>query len=116
MTLRLGLAALLSATLAAPAGAACLTAGTGAKCATVGLGTGAARLPGFRTAPATPLPFVVGDILPDDRPVLLNTAWCGLPPVGDGWIYKRSGWQVFRVERQTNVILEDVTGNLARNC
>lgn len=102
-------AMLLGLTLVPAPALACSTANTGARCVGVGAldAGGAAGL--IRKAPARAPAYRIGDTLPDSFQMLINTAYYGLPPARDGWLYFRVEHQLFRVDRQSRVILEDVT-------
>ncbi len=100
---------------------ACLTAGTGAKCATAadslfGIGAADTQAGGakFQKAPEPIYPVEVGDTLPPQYYILMNTRRYGLPPPRDGWMYFRVEREVYRVDARTREVLERVTEQASR--
>lgn len=62
-------------------------------------------------------PYQPGDTLPrGEFNLLFNATYCGLPPARDGWSYFRVERDVMRVELSTMMVIEIVTGDLARTC
>jgi hypothetical protein len=58
----------------------------------------------------------VGDVLPrGEYSIILDTAYYGLPPVSDGWVYMRVDQNAYRVDWQTHRVLEQVTDQAAAN-
>jgi hypothetical protein len=58
----------------------------------------------------------VGDVLPrGEYSIILDTAYYGLPPVSDGWVYMRVDQDAYRVDWQTHRVLEQVTDQAAAN-
>ncbi|SIN94759.1 hypothetical protein [Vannielia litorea] len=102
--LLLTIAALLASSQ--PGHAACRINVSGAKCES------AARFASASTAPA--LPVAIGEPLPYEYMMLLNSEYFGLPPVSDGWVYFRVGNRVVRADYSTREVLEDVTGQTNR--
>jgi hypothetical protein len=106
--------ALAAATLCwpGPSMAGCSTADAGARCVSV-----PARGEGTLSGASAPTPAVkVGDVL--DRgaySILLNADYYGLPPVSDGWVYMRVERDLFRVDWQSQQVLERVTDQAAAN-
>ena len=101
--------------LSTPA-SACLTAGSGAKCATAAdslFGIGAEDLNSggakFQKAPERVYPVKIGNTLPAQYYILMNTRRYGLPPPKDGWMYFRVEREVYRVDSRTREVLERVT-------
>lgn len=47
--------------------------------------------------------------------ILLNAGYYGLPETSDGWVYMRIEDDVFRVDWQSQVVLERVTERTASN-
>ncbi|MBJ3761847.1 hypothetical protein ILP92_03675 [Maribius pontilimi] len=59
-----------------------------------------------RTAPRGP---EIGSVLPrEDFNILLGTAYLGLPPVRDGWVYVKLDRDIYRVDRTSLEILERI--------
>jgi hypothetical protein len=63
----------------------------------------------LKPAKVTAKPYDVGDILPDDYQMLMNTRYYGLPPARDGWVYFRVEHWLFRVDLRSRRIVEDAT-------
>ncbi len=105
--------ALAAATLLVPgiSLAGCSTADTGARCVSV------PERDGAMSSASTPTPAVdVGDVLERGAySILLNADYYGLPPVSDGWVYMRVERDVFRVDWQSQQVLERVTDQAAAN-
>ena len=97
--------------LTAPAASAqCATAGTGAKCAVAGQGLSGGGAGKWLRAPERPPAARVGDrLVPGEHFRLINTRRYGLPPAGDDWVYYKLDRDIFRVDRDTLEVLEDVT-------
>ncbi|MBS8228567.1 hypothetical protein [Vannielia litorea] len=90
------------------ANATCRIQASGAKCETTALFQQAS--PG--SSPL--LPVAIGEPLPWDYMVLLNSEYFGLPPVEDGWVYFRVKGRVVRADYATREVLEDVTSQTNR--
>lgn len=99
------LAAAALLTSAEAASAACRIQVAGAKCA---------QAPGFTGAKRPTLPVAIGEPLPWDYMMLLNSEYFGLPPVSDGWVYFRVEGRVVRADYATREVLEDVTSQTNR--
>ena len=84
------------------ASALCMASGAG--CGAQGTGV---RF--VRPAIVTASPFTIGDRLPDDYKMLMNTRYYGLPAPSDGWVYFRVDHWLYRVDLKTRKILEDAT-------
>jgi len=105
--MRCSSAILLFALSAAPA-LACTTAGTGAKCVSVGDGLRSGGAGHWQRAPiiTTPPPLEVGAYLDgSDFNALVGTAYLGLPPARDGWVYVRHDDRIYRVDFRTREVL-----------
>ncbi|SEN66204.1 hypothetical protein [Palleronia pelagia] len=105
--MRCTLATLLLALSAGPA-LACTTAGTGAKCVTVDEGLRGGGAGHWQRAPiiTTPPPLAVGVRLDGrDFNALVGTAYLGLPPARDGWVYVRLDDRIYRVDFRTREVL-----------
>ncbi len=72
---------------------------------------------GMMSSASTPEPLVaVGEVLPrGEYSIILNADYYGLPPVSDGWVYMRVERDVFRVDWQSQQVLERVTDQAAAN-
>lgn len=105
---------ILAAVVAAPANA-CSVKIAGVKCVEA-ISAGSKRAEGAKwlRVPVAPPPVSIGDILPPDYMMLMNTAYYGLPPVGNGWRYYRVERDVFRVDNKTREVLERVTDRTNR--
>lgn len=53
--------------------------------------------------------FKIGDVLPDDYQMLMNTRYYGLPAPRDGWVYFKVEHWLYRVDLTSRRILEDAT-------
>jgi hypothetical protein len=96
--------ALTAAAVLLPGKASALCMASGQGC---GGDAGGARF--LKPEKLTPYLFGIGDRLPDDYQMLMNTNYYGLPPARDGWQYFRVEHRLFRVDRETREILEDAT-------
>lgn len=54
-------------------------------------------------------PVVVGDAMPKQYSMLLNTKRYGLPAPSNGWVYFRTDRDIYRVNLRTREVLEKVT-------
>lgn len=59
-------------------------------------------------------PFEIGQTLPADYQMLLNTARYGLPAPRDGWVYFRVEHYVLRVDLASRTVLADATSEANR--
>ncbi len=116
---RAALAALALAASASAAAADCRIQIAGSKCETVAedarfeqVTLRAGNLP--RHAPPGALAVPVGEPLPYDYMMLINSEYFGLPPVSDGWVYFRVNGRVVRADYDTRVVIEDVTSQTNR--
>jgi hypothetical protein len=100
----LALGLIVAAMPSAPAQALCMASGDGC-----GDSTKSARFVGPKRASAPP--FEVGQPLPARYQMLTNTAYYGLEPPRDGWVYVRVDRWLFRMDLATRRILEDVTSS-----
>ncbi|MGR3795191.1 hypothetical protein [Vannielia sp. SX4] len=103
--LLLAAAALLTSAEAAKS--ACRIQVEGSKCETTARFVHAA--PG-----GSRLPVAIGEPLPWDYMMLMNSEYFGLPPAQDGWVYFRVEGRVVRADYDTRTVLEDVTGQTNR--
>lgn len=61
-------------------------------------------------------PLSVGQVLQRGAyPMLMNAPYYGLPPVSGGWVYLRVKDDIYRVDWNTNTVLERVTHKASRN-
>lgn len=105
--LPLFLAAAITFAAALPAAAECrISIG---KCVTARIITPSEPVERFQQARVSPPLFEVGDTLPDDYYVMINTRRYGLPPVTDGTLYFRVERRVYLADSATREILADVT-------
>ena len=102
-------AAALLLAAATQAGAACSMNVSGAKCVdSVGLNS-TEKSSHFTKVEQKPLPVEIGEALPYDYMLLLNSEYFGLPPAQDGWAYFRVEGRVLRADFDTREVIEDVT-------
>lgn len=62
----------------------------------------------------TQKPFEIGQTLPGEYQILLNTARYGLPAPRDGWVYFRVQHYVLRVDLTSRTVLADATAEANR--
>lgn len=123
-TVALVLAGLLGATGAEAAcriqtsGARCVTARSGPSTAdTTMAGEGGAlsghfrKATGPKTVPDAPS-YAPGDTLPEDVTVLFNRARYDLPAPRDGWTYFRVGYEIYRADLFTRVVIDRVNDHM----
>lgn len=99
-------------------GSRCVTAGSGfdagdgAEAQDAGLSGHFKKASGPKSVPDSPS-FAPGDRLPDDYTVLFNRSRYDLPAPRDGWTYFRVGYEIYRADMFTRIVIDRVNDHMS---